>query len=767
MQRRDFIKLSAITGATAALDSCGKPGHQLIRFIPEEDWTPGIAVWKPSICTLCPAGCGLNVRVMEGDAEVIRHGQLGVMKMGLAKKLEGNPHHPVNHGRLCARGQAGLQVTYHPDRLRHPLRRTGPRGSGQFQEIGWDEAVGELVTQLQTVQAAKGSVRLEFISRRQSGQQDWLLQRFMRTLGANPPAYFEFLNDSVLRQANRESSGRYQLPTFDLAQCNYLVSFGADFLGTWNSPVALGVGYGSMRQGRPGRRGKFVMFESRLSQTGGNSDEWIPVRPGTEGALALGLAHVMMQEGLRPAKASGPAGNGIPGWATGLKDYIPEYVEKRTGVAAFDIARIAREMSANSSAIAIIGGPALAHTNSYFNALAVNALNELMGSFDKPGGVFFAPQPDFRHDQRSDSSHSGTPVPPSSNLLPFLSSSRTEDTPKVLLLYDANPVFASPAVARVRAGMEKIPFIASFGSFIDETSVMADLILPDHSPLESWLDHVPESQTSQAVASLAPPVMLPLHNTRQMADVLLDVAHRLGGDVAKALPWKTYEEMLKNAFQDLEVSANSHPAKGTATFWDDVQKQGGCWGGTAASPSETAQRPRAASVQISEIPEFDGDPAAYPFHFQPFASTMFYDGSLAHLPWLQEAPDPLSTTMWSTWVEINPQTASRLGIQQGDLVEVASQSGKLQAPALPTPAIAPDVIAMPIGQGHENFTRYANGRGANPLAILAVKTEPKTGTLAWAATRVKITRVGPDAGKLILFGGSQRSLADYVEKQGR
>ena len=109
MDRRQFIKVTAATGASATLTSCGNPENQLIRFIPEEELMPGISVMKPSICPLCPAGCGLLVRVMEGEAEVIRNGQPGLMKMGLAKKLEGNPAHPINHGKLCVRGQAAIQ----------------------------------------------------------------------------------------------------------------------------------------------------------------------------------------------------------------------------------------------------------------------------------------------------------------------------------------------------------------------------------------------------------------------------------------------------------------------------------------------------------------------------------------------------------------------------------------------------------------------------------------------------------------------------------
>jgi anaerobic selenocysteine-containing dehydrogenase len=114
MDRRDFIKASAAAGATATLAGCGNPENQLIRFIPEEPLFPGIATWKPSICSLCSAGCGVLVRVMEGEAQVIRNGQTGILKMGLAKKLEGNPDHPISQGKICARGQAAIQVTYHP-----------------------------------------------------------------------------------------------------------------------------------------------------------------------------------------------------------------------------------------------------------------------------------------------------------------------------------------------------------------------------------------------------------------------------------------------------------------------------------------------------------------------------------------------------------------------------------------------------------------------------------------------------------------------------
>src|SRR5271155_1288612 len=304
MQRRDFLKISAAGGAAAALEGCGNPDHQLIRFIPEEDLIPGVATWKPSICTLCPAGCGTLVRVMQGEAEVVRNGQLGILKMGLAKKIEGNPAHPINQGKLCPRGHAALQVTYHPDRIKNPLQRTGPRGSGQWKEITWDDAIKQLVSQLSPLYSDKQHSGLVFLTSPLRGQRAKIVARFAEAFKYSHRFVFAFFDEAGACAANATSFNQPSIPTVDLAHANYALSFGADFLGTWNSPVAQSIGYGAMRQGRAGRRGKFVQVESRMSQTGANTDEWIACRPGTEGALALGIAHVILGEKLAPQAAA-------------------------------------------------------------------------------------------------------------------------------------------------------------------------------------------------------------------------------------------------------------------------------------------------------------------------------------------------------------------------------------------------------------------------------------------------------------------------------
>ena len=752
MDRRSFIKLTAITGTSATLASCGNPENQLIRFVPDEDIIPGVAVWKPGVCPVCQAGCGLTVRVMDADADVVRNGQAGVVRIAAAKKLEGAPEHPVNHGGLCPRGQAAIQITYHPDRIAQPLKRAGDRGQGRYEAITWENALAEVVARLDAVEGAGGQAGVACVSRRGRSHRAALLRQFLARFGAPAPMTFELFGDEVLRRANSMSFGREQLPTFDLANARYVISFGADFLGTWNSPVAQNVSYGLMRQGRLGLRGTFVQIESRMSQTGGNADEWIPVKPGTEGVLALGLAKAIIDWQLRPAAGAGRAGTLIDGWNGGLSSYTSGDVERITGVPGARIQRLARQFADMRPSVAMVGGPTLAHSNSLFTALAVNALNALVGAVDQPGGVSFTPQLDVAAALKA-AGPAGAAAPTLAQFAADVVAGKS--TTQVLIVDGTNPVFTTPPAWRVREALEKVPYIVSFSSFLDETTALADLILPDHSFLESWSEAVPESGALVAVASVAPPAMRPLHQTRAMPDVLLEIGRTLRRPLE--LPWQTFDEMLGASFAALPAATADTDA------WTDAQAKG-MWSGAlpaglaaSAAPTTTG----APAVPFAE-PQFDGDAGQYPFHFLPYQSSQFLDGSTAHLPWLQEMPDPLTSAMWSSWVEINPATAEKLGIAQGDVVEVTSGHGKLQAGAVISPGLAPDVIAMPAGQGHRTYTRYASGRGVNPVELLAPVTEASTGALAWAATRVRVARVGPPDGRLILFAGGMREHAEEL-----
>jgi anaerobic selenocysteine-containing dehydrogenase len=405
-------------------------------------------------------------------------------------------------------------------------------------------------------------------------------------------------------------------------------------------------------------------------------------------------------------------------------------------------------MAEERPAVAMIGGPALAYTNALFSALAVNALNALLGSVDQRGGVFFTPQFDV-----AAAAKASVAAPVSRGSLERLAADLVaggKGAPQVVMLDGGNPVYLAPRAWKVREALEKAPYIVSFGSFLDETSGLADLILPDHSFLESWTEHVPEAGSLTGVASVAPPVMAPLHQTRGTVDVLLEVAGKLSTPLG--LPWESLEALVGATFAALPATTEGGDA------FSEAQEKGGWWGtlppALVATPLAVPSTAPVASASFTE-PSFDGDASQFPLHFLPYHSTTFYDGSAAHLPWLQEMPDPLTSAMWSSWVEINPTTAARLGIGEGDLVDVTSSQGTLRSSAVLTPGIAPDLVGMPMGQGHTQFTRYATGRGENAASLLAPVTEATTGALAWAATRVKVTRAGDPDGRLVLFAGDK------------
>jgi hypothetical protein len=207
-----------------------------------------------------------------------------------------------------------------------------------------------------------------------------------------------------------------------------------------------------MRQGRPGRRAKFVQVESRMSQTGANTDEWIPCRPGMEGALALGIAHVILSEKLAPQGAGSRAGSLIAGWSAGLPDFAPEAVEKQTGVSAAVIKRLAHEITQSGSAAAIVGGAPLAHTNGLFNALAVNALESLVDTGRDQGPILgFTPEPPLGRCPRRRCRRALRASTRWRN--PRLS----PHAPQMLLLYEANPIFSAPPGLRIREALAKIP----------------------------------------------------------------------------------------------------------------------------------------------------------------------------------------------------------------------------------------------------------------------------------------------------------------------
>jgi anaerobic selenocysteine-containing dehydrogenase len=323
----------------------------------------------------------------------------------------------------------------------------------------------------------------------------------------------------------------------------------------------------------------------------------------------------------------------------------------------------------------------------------------------------------------------------------------------VLIVNNTNPVFTLPAASGFRDALASIPTIVSLSSFMDETTILADVVLPSHTYLESWGDDMPEPGVGFSVGAISQPVVAPLYKTRATGDIVLGLAGKLG--FAESLPWASMEDFLQAGWREIHARGAGESADFDA-FWRDVIVAG-VWG-------ENLRRNDSKVIDTSVIegigmpaPRFAGDSDNYPFILHPYLTTAMHDGRGANLPWMQELPDPMTGIVYGSWVEINPATAKEIGLKDGDVVTVTSLDGSIEAPVLTFPAIMPGVVAMPIGQGHRALGRYARNRGTNPIEILAPETEPASGSLATSATRVALAATGRRAGP-VKTGGESRQL---------
>ena len=740
LTRRNFLAwagLSAV-GAVACEGFGIREGELNIQspaLLPE-DLVRGRDNWYATLCRCCPSSEGIIVRVMEGRA----------------KKIQGNPLYPTNQGKQSARCEAGLQAVYHPDRIAGPMRRSGPRGSGEFTPVSWESGLDSLREALRD----RGN-GLTMITEPLRGNLGMVAGRFATAFDGRHLG-FEVMDNITYRRAMQNLFQQELLPDFDLEKTSVLLSFGADFLSTWVSPTRWSRGYGEFRQGEGRKRGTLYHVDPRFSMTAANADRWIPIKPGWEGNLALSLAYVIISEGLQLPGLDISAlidGEG----AGALERFAPDAVAGRmflpgsySGQEAIDTIRnLAREFAAGGTrSLAIGGGSAGAHTNGLFNLEAIYALNYLVGSVGAEGGIKF--NPDSPLPDLSASASVGS-LQDWSDIAQRVLDGRT----KLLLLHQADPVHGLPGSVAFRQALiqQEDLFIVSFSPFLDDTSVMADLVLPDRVSLEDWGDDVPEPGPGFQVVGFQQPVINPLsdYDPQSFPNVLLAMAQDLGKDAQAGaeLGWGKFDDLLKERSEELwNLNRGSIEATSAGEFWNTLLQRGGWWDDEKTGP-RTVEPPAGLYDRLANQaaePGFSGsDQTGGSFYLIPFSHNTLLEGQNSHLPWLQAAPDPLSTITWQTWVEINDGDAKEMGLREGDIVRLESSPGlSIRAPVYPSPAVPPGVVSVPLGQGRHSGSEYATGRddreSSNVMNIVEPSLVEGTGALAWANTMVRVLPTG-------------------------
>jgi anaerobic selenocysteine-containing dehydrogenase len=776
MKRRQFLFLTGAAGAAAAFEP-------LVGMIspPAEapgEVMPGIETHRMTTCLMCPGACGLKIRRVDGYPVAIA----------------GNPNHPLNAGGVCTEGLSALQLLYHPDRQVRPLRRQNGKRSNAFEPVSWDEALREISGAMQDLRAKKTPEKLALVAGRSGGSMEELLRHFMDSWGS-PNFFLDEPSDGYL-QVIEAMHGLSVRPAFDFENADLVLSFGADLLNAWGSPLQFQRSYASFHSAARTSKGVLVAADIRFSRTAAEASEWVGVLPGSYGALALGIAYVILREKLYDAKFAEEHLYGLDDLNDGsgtrlgfrslvLRDYSPEVVSRLTGVPVERTLELGKSFGESANAIALFDGNVTAQPGGLYAAMAIHSLNLLKGNINRPGGIYL--QPKVPLNPLATGAAAGRPAPSSRLSIEDLAELAPENVPDIAFLYYSNPVYSSTSPQRIEQLLSKTRLVVSFSPFLDETSHFADYILPDCLPLERWDDRLFPPESPVSGWGIGQPCIRAAGESRHSGDVILELAQRQGGSMAAALQWTNFEELLKHRAHGLHAARSGTLCVDPFNqgligemerrgwwmsnnysfdeFWNKLV-EAGAWSdpnyqvrgisdysghpdGKIDLCSRNLQKRLARSKkpasEIECLPHFHSDEEPrisleYPMTLNPYRPGKLGSGTHSILPCVLQRVGVQESVEWNSWAEVNTADARAHGIRNLDWIWVETASGKVKVRAVVYAGAGPGVVNMPYGFGHTEMGRWARGRGVNPLKLLAPERDPLSGLSYRIATRVKIYR---------------------------
>ncbi|MFP4159207.1 MAG: 4Fe-4S dicluster domain-containing protein [Desulfobacterales bacterium] len=686
MDRRTFLKLAGM-GSLAFASACTleseKNLYSLVRI--QDDMVSGEATWYASTCRQCPAGCGVLAKNREG--RVI--------------KLEGNPLHPVNKGKLCIRGQAAVQEVYHPDRLKKPLIRQ----DNTWKTMDYDEAVS-LLAQKASKAAARADNRVRMLTEIEGDARLNLFQRSLDSWGSRPPTVFEPFSHENLREANHSVFGINGIPSYRMEDSDVLAGFGADFCETWLSPVEYSRKFKQMHAFAEGGKGRFFHVSPWRGITGANSDAWISCAPDTEAVVCLGLIRRILKES-RAGDIPEQAGRQIREIA---EPFDREKVMEISGIDP-DLYDLLEDSLLQAKNPLVTGTSAPGRDLHGLHAhIAVNLLNYLLDP--DLGRIDFT----RRHRAEKADTHA--------EAISFFRELES-DPADVVFLNNVNPVYALAGQTGIKESLEQSgSFVACFSNFMDETAQCADLVLPVSLALESW----DEYGAYPDLLSLCQPAMKPLHGAPSVTEVFLRIAPKAA-------------ENRETDREELIFQVQQNHGIDDEKTWMEALSRGGLFD-KAPRPSAGAEKPALRDGFKDGFSDFEISGAQKSPQISVLPSVRFFDGRNANLPWLCEIPDPVTQVAWQSPVLVHPATAREMGIEDGNLVRITGSKGEISAPASKSSDIHPGVLGVQAGQGHTEYGRYAKGQGANPFTLFYVKSSSSSATALYETGELQVESAG-------------------------
>ena len=823
--RRDFLKLGAAILSSTLLPGAavGKAAENLAAgVLPVIKSNPNL--WPsfekysgtktvPGMCQLCSTVCGI----------------IGHVKDGRIIKIEGNPNDPNSRGRICARGQAGLNHQYHPERLLYPLKRVGKRGEGKWKRISWDDALDEISTKLKAIRDSGKPEDFAFHQGRQRSKD--ALKRFLDAYGTKTQLSHRSLCSGNRRAANLTYLWESDWDLNDVEHSKYILNFGSNAFEAHQGHVSFA---NRIQNGRFKNGAKMVTFDVRLSNTAGASDEWFAPFPGTDGAVALAMCNVILFAGPDVHDA-----DFINNWTTSsidelkahLKDSTPEWAESISGVPAADIRRIALEFAAAAPhATTMCNRGSSAHLNGFYNDRAIGLLNALVGSVGKKGGWCWSPwggldpvvkTPKMPPGAKTWSVLEDPPEYPLSNVwrrmkvgeIIYLYLMQGRSKLKGYMTYNLDSPLTWPeesVTKEVLCNEELLEFHVCINPFYNETAHYADIVLPWTTYMERWDLDARASYNLRPYVGIRTPMVEPLGEAKDVRWIFPELAKRIGGGMEE---W--YKESQEEYMEAWASTVPKNPKTGKAGLarlldegaWEDETREpfyephlkplteselegtkvdettgiitrdgngvGVMIGGKAvrgfktpsrkfevrsvfisqtglnqdttdlikrSSMSKTKRRPKqheGHDLKIDEMPiwmqpvehkALDDDQLI----MTSFKWNVHNHGRTMNLKWLAEIVH--TNPAW-----LNPATAAKFGLKDGDWIELTSYfsqmlrdvsphlinenyekdaqgrmiTGRLRVPIVTMPGIHPKAIAMSNSCGHWQYTSVAQGKKAS------------------------------------------------------
>ena len=729
VSRRTFLGLSAGAAAAATAAYVIKWPHFDLGGAAEA--TEGVITeeWVPTSCLNCPTRCAVKVRVVNGKAV----------------RIIGSTESDYSGGKTCPRSHVGLQVLYNPERFtRGPLIRKAGSAKGGVVDLErdfesppahllWPEAISQVAARLKKTAPEKVLI-IEGLS---STSNSDLICQFARTCSIVNLFPEDALETGADRLGKKMADGRLN-SGYDLENSNYILAFGASILES-ERPLARNLRmWGKIRRERP-NQAKVVVIDPRYSVTAAKADEWIPVNPGAEGALAMAMAHVIVDEGLYDADF-------IENWTSGfdqyrallLSDFSPEALADMTGVDASVVRRLAREFAASKPAIAWSGIGATRWPHGGQASHAIFCLNALVGSIDAPGGVLYQESPPYQDMPPATGAEPGISFREAANLV-------LNGGVDVIIGVNSNLIMAVPQKADWDEALKREDlYYVHIGPAVNEMVAYADVVLPSATYLEEWAYETALPGSGYAEARIKQPVVGPLHSSRQVGWILFDLVKEIHGETPASFDITSGDAQT---FAEEFVKYRTEPL----IDWSEFKKKG-VWVGQAYeyakdNPAKYNEIFQTGSGKFEfrsdDLPDvltvqFSGDASRYPLKLVTYSPVLDVKDGNQNYPWAQEIFLVMHGYGWDILVEINAETARDLGISDRDMVWVESEVGRIKARARVFEGMVPGVVAMAVGQGHYACGKWADDIGVNPNEIIALDYDSLSGQAAFHATRVKV-----------------------------